>query len=123
MSVYHERVHLRSMRGSLVSWKDSWCAMGGLSKGDIAKSRLVAQESASSGDRDDILAATPSQKASKFVFSDTASRETFDATPNRLCVLESLLAWPHRGRDQRRAPGRGHLTDAGVRGKIDQSNV
>ena len=41
----------------------------------------------------------------------------------RVGCQESFLARRHRGRDLRRAPGRGHLEEAGDRGKIDQGNV
>ena len=84
MNVYtYVRREEAQSRGKIhgVRWVDSL-------QGGIVKSRLVAQEFASGGDRDDFFAATHPLMASKFVLSDTASRNTVGATSRRLCVLD-----------------------------------
>ena len=47
-------------------------------KGDIVRSRLVAQEFASNEDRDDLFAATPPLSATKVCISAAASHENKD---------------------------------------------
>ena len=97
-----------------VRWVDSL-------RGDIVKSRLVAREFASRRDRDDMFAAILPLIPSKFVFSDTASRENswcnFQKTLRVGCQKNFLLC------RLRRDPGRGHLEEGRSRGKIVQGNV
>ena len=90
MKVYtYVRREEAQSRGKIIGvrWVDSL-------KGDVVKSRLVAQEFASRRDRDEYFCShTHPQMASKSVLSDTASRETVGATSRRPCVLDVKRAF------------------------------
>ena len=77
-------------RGKLLGlrWVDS-------QKGNDVKSRLVAQEFASKGDRDDIFASTPPLVASKLVISGVASQGQSGPGSKRLMVLDVKRAFLH----------------------------
>ena len=62
-------------------------------KSSGVRSRLVAQEFASSEDRDDLFAATPPLSATKMAISDAASRGDFGKGKHRLMVLDVKRAF------------------------------
>jgi hypothetical protein len=62
-------------------------------KGDIVRSRLVAQEFAGNDDRDDLFAATPPLSASKYILSEVASRSDSGTNSWRIMVLDVKRAF------------------------------
>ena len=79
---------LRSSRGKLVGvrWVD-------VLKGDLVRSRLVAQEFASKEAREDLFAATPPLSATKYVISEVASRGRDGPHEWRVMVLDVKRAF------------------------------
>jgi hypothetical protein len=79
---------VKSVNGKLVGvrWVDSL-------KGDIVRSRLVAQEFAGKDDRDDLFAATPPLSATKFVISEVASKSNRGSNEWKLMVLDVKRAF------------------------------
>jgi len=62
-------------------------------KGEIVRSRLVAQEFAGNDDRDDLFAATPPLSASKYILSEVASRSDSGTNSWRIMVLDVKRAF------------------------------
>jgi hypothetical protein len=85
---------VKSLRGKLVGvrWVD-------VMKGEIVRSRLVAQEFAGKEIRDDLFAATPPLSATKFVLSEVASKSNQGTNDWKVMVLDvtSIPLWKYPG--------------------------